>query len=83
MVDPERLRRILRKVADDVETLRGYAVADRDVIPRDLAERLATAVGFRNILVHQYRDVDDERVARHLDDLEDLDRFVDLVGQLA
>jgi uncharacterized protein YutE (UPF0331/DUF86 family) len=37
---------------------------------------MAKAVGFRNVLVHNYAEVDDERVADHLGDLGELDRFV-------
>lgn len=38
------------------------------------------AAGFRNILVHQYADVDDARVAANLDRLTDFDEFVTQVG---
>lgn len=38
--------------------------------------------GFRNVLVHQYLDVDQERVLRVLkDELEDLDRFVGVAAR--
>ena len=37
---------------------------------------MAGAVGFRNVLVHQYVEVDDERVVDNLDRLDDLRRFV-------
>lgn len=33
-------------------------------------------VGFRNVLVHGYRDVDDEIVRARLADLSDLESFV-------
>lgn len=46
------------------------------VIPPALAENLAKAVGFRNILVHQYDEVDDDRVVAHLDRVGDLQDFV-------
>ena len=41
-----------------------------------LAERLARAVGFRNVLVHDYVEVDDRIVLARLDDHADLDAFV-------
>ena len=34
------------------------ALADREVIDRGLAQRLQRAVGFRNVLVHEYTKVD-------------------------
>ena len=33
-------------------------LADRGLIDRDLAQRLQRAVGFRNVLVHEYTEVD-------------------------
>lgn len=46
------------------------------VLDAGLAEEVARAVGFRNLLVHQYADVDDDRVVGQLDHLGDLDAFV-------
>lgn len=51
-----------------------------DVIDGELARRLALAAGFRNLLVHQYADVDDGAVIANLDRLSDLDDFVRQVG---
>jgi uncharacterized protein YutE (UPF0331/DUF86 family) len=49
------------------------------VLPRELAERLAPIVGFRNILVHEYLEIDWDEVLRHLQRLGDLYNFVDHV----
>jgi uncharacterized protein YutE (UPF0331/DUF86 family) len=48
-----------------------------DVIAPDLADRVGRAVGFRKLLVHRYVEVDDDRVVAFLDELGDLDRFVE------
>lgn len=48
----------------------------RGVLDPATAEAIGSAVGFRNLLVHQYADVDDERVVAHLHDLGDLRAFV-------
>lgn len=48
-----------------------------EMVDGDVAERVATAVGFRNVLVHQYAEVDDARVVANLELLGDLDDFVD------
>lgn len=50
------------------------------VLPVDLAQRLSQAVGFRNILVHQYDEVDDDKVIAHLDEIEDLHAYVAAVA---
>ncbi len=44
------------------------------------AEAVATAVGFRNILVHEYAEVDNQRVVNNLDRLSDLEAFVSSVA---
>ncbi|MEJ2866359.1 DUF86 domain-containing protein [Actinomycetospora sp. OC33-EN08] len=40
------------------------------------AERMVLAVGFRNVLVHEYVAVDDRIVRSRLTDLSDLDEFL-------
>lgn len=50
------------------------------VMDGDLAGRLAKAVGLRNVLVHQYDEVDDDRVVSYLDRLRDIDEFVAAVS---
>lgn len=51
------------------------------VIEADLARDLARAVGFRNVLVHEYAEVDDAKVVAMLDRLGDLSAFVATVGR--
>ena len=46
------------------------------VLPAELAARLARTVGFRNVLVHEYVDVDDGVVLARLHDPSDLAAFV-------
>jgi len=50
------------------------------VLPLDLADRLRRAVGFRNVLVHDYVEVDDGIVLDRLANLVDLDDFVAAVA---
>lgn len=56
-------------------------LASHDVIATDLADALAKAAGFPNILVHQYAEVDDGAVVTYLDRLIDLERFIGAVTQ--
>lgn len=52
------------------------ALADRELIPADLATRLAAMARFRNLLVHEYADVDPEKVWTIVsNDLDDLEAF--------
>lgn len=51
-------------------------------LPDDLAEDLARAVGFRNVLVHRYTEVDDRAVIDHLRQLDRLDAFVTTLQEL-
>jgi uncharacterized protein YutE (UPF0331/DUF86 family) len=55
-------------------------LASHDVMDADLARRMAMAVGFRNVLVHQYLVVDDNRVVAALDELGDLQSFTSQVS---
>ncbi len=58
-------------------------LARRGVIDEGLAESLARAVGFRNVLVHQYAEVDDDIVVASLGDVGQLHSFVRQIGSLA
>lgn len=64
----------------------GHAVrliARHGVLDTDLAERLARATGFRNVLVHGYAEVDDSRVIAALDELDDFEAFITQVRRWA
>jgi uncharacterized protein YutE (UPF0331/DUF86 family) len=51
-------------------------LGENAVITDPTADRVARSVGFRNILVHQYREVDDQIVVGAIDELDDLRAFV-------
>lgn len=56
------------------------ALGRAGVLDRDLAEAMAAASGFRNVLVHGYAAVDDRRVVAALANLDRLDVFVSSVS---
>lgn len=59
-------------------------LADHGLLDRALAERLASAAGFRNILVHQYDDVSDDLVLKNITDgRADLRAFAAVIATLA
>lgn len=64
--------------ATNAETF--HVIGSHGVIDRTIAGRMASAAGFRNLLIHQYADIDDVRVVTCLDSLDDLTRFVDQVS---
>jgi len=67
--------------APDTNATAFTELAQRRVLDGELASRLAAASGFRNVLVHQYTEVDDDRVVANLHRLGDFDAFVDQVGR--
>lgn len=56
-------------------------LARHGVVDDDLARRLGSAVGFRNVLIHEYVAVDDARVVAALAELDDLRAFIRAVEQ--
>lgn len=63
-----------RRLGIPSESRQSFAILSREkAIPVDLGERLQKMVGFRNVAVHQYRDIDmdivEAVIGRHLDDL--------------
>jgi uncharacterized protein YutE (UPF0331/DUF86 family) len=64
-----------RNYADIFRILR-----DEGLLPADLADRLMAMARFRNVLVHLYADVEEERVLRVLrESLDDPDAFVAII----
>jgi uncharacterized protein YutE (UPF0331/DUF86 family) len=58
-------------------------LAEGGVIPADLASRLQRMVGFRNVAVHRYRDLDVAIIASVITrDLDDLLAFTERVVRL-
>lgn len=53
------------------------------VLDQDLTEMMASAVRFRNLLVHRYASVDDDRAVGHLAQVEAFRRFVAAVIEFA
>lgn len=51
-------------------------LAARGVLTRETAERLSSLSGFRNVLVHDYADIDLAKIHAGLDRLDDFDAFV-------
>lgn len=54
-------------------------MGELDILSPDFARQLAPIAGFRNVLVHEYADVDWDEVYANLQHLDDLARFGKLV----
>lgn len=71
-------RRALTPPATMADAFRILAKAD--LLSDELAERLARAVGFRNVSVHEYEEIDwnivYSLITKHLDDFRDFVRAV-------
>ncbi|MFY9303018.1 MAG: DUF86 domain-containing protein [Atribacterales bacterium] len=61
----------------------GFAfLGERGIIPESLAQNLANMAKFRNLLVHLYWKVDDERLYQILQSqLQDIDAFIDCIAK--
>ena len=55
------------------------ALREAEVLSVDLAHRLAPDAGFRNILVHEYLEIDWTEVLKKLQRLEDSHKFAEHV----
>jgi uncharacterized protein YutE (UPF0331/DUF86 family) len=64
--------------ADNGDAMR--LLGSHDILAADIADALRKAVGFRNILVHEYIQVSDDIVTARLHDLGDLEGFVEQVA---
>ena len=54
-----------------------YILEDKGVIPRELTEKMVAMVGFRNIIIHEYEDVDFKIVHEILKkDIVDIESFL-------
>jgi uncharacterized protein YutE (UPF0331/DUF86 family) len=51
--------------------------------PDELVGKLARLPGFRNVIVYEYVALDLDRVIEALDDVEPIEEFLEIVGELA
>lgn len=57
-----------------------YCLEENGYIDRQLSEKMVKAVGFRNLVVHEYGKLDLKRVHRIIqDDIRDIDEFLKVI----
>lgn len=69
-----------RRFQDYTEAIR--ALSDYDEVPDELVGRLAPLPGFRNVLVHEYVELDYGRVLEAIRDLEPVEEFARIAARL-
>lgn len=63
----------LTRPRDNKHTLE--IIAAQKIIPRNFAKRILPMVGLRNILVHEYIEIDPKQIYQHLQNLDDFRTF--------
>ncbi len=66
-----------RRPTDNHEAM--IILGEMGILPIDFAKRFAPMAGFRNILVHEYLQVDWDEVYKNLQQIDDLTRFGEVV----
>ncbi|WP_052296320.1 type VII toxin-antitoxin system HepT family RNase toxin [Gracilinema caldarium] len=56
-------------------------MGDAGYVPKDLARILVSVVGLRNLLIHEYVSVDEERIMSFLNELDVFRRYATVVRQ--
>lgn len=67
-----------REPTDDADLFR--VLEEEGTLSADVADRMVEMAGFRNVLAHEYADIDHERVYGHLQDLDHFRRFAEEVA---
>jgi uncharacterized protein YutE (UPF0331/DUF86 family) len=68
---------VLEKPRDYYEAI--IRLGEAEIVPLDFAQKLAPIAGFRNILVHDYMDINWDEVYNNLQQLDDLSQFMNHV----
>lgn len=69
-----------RRFQDYTEAIR--ALSDYDEVPDELVRRLTPLPGFRNVLVHEYVELDYGRVLAAIRDLEPVEEFARIAARI-
>ncbi len=57
-------------------------LTENNIIDSELGSRLQKMAGFRNLLIHQYWEIDNQKVYRFIkSDIADVARYIEIIGQ--
>lgn len=79
-ISGELLARRGKGFTDYTDAIRGLSADSR--FPSEMVDRLARLPGFRNVLVHEYVQLDFARVIEALDDLAPIEQFASIVRDI-
>lgn len=54
-------------------------LSEMDLINTDLSKRMAEEAGFRNVLAHEYAEIQNEEVYKHLQNLDVFEEFAEAI----
>jgi uncharacterized protein YutE (UPF0331/DUF86 family) len=57
-------------------------LASHGIIPKRLAKAMAAMAGMRNILVHEYLEIDHDRLYSVMSNLGDFEKFIGVISKL-
>ncbi len=63
----------LQRPRDNQETIE--IIAANNIIPVDFANRILPMAGLRNLLIHEYLEIDLDKIYQHLQNLDDFRTF--------
>jgi len=71
---------------DELEKPKDYygsiiRLGEESILPYDFAQKFAPITGFRNILVHEYLDIDWDEVYKNLQKIDQFYKFMDYIKE--
>lgn len=69
----------LEKPKDYFEAI--LRLGENNILPYEFAQKISPIAGFRNILIHEYIDINWDEVYKNLQNIEDFYRFMSYINQ--
>ena len=71
---------------DELEKPKDYygsitRLGEESILPHDFAQKFAPITGFRNILIHEYLDIDWDEVYKNLQKIDQFYKFMDYIKE--
>ncbi|HHT9125584.1 MAG TPA: type VII toxin-antitoxin system HepT family RNase toxin [Candidatus Brocadiia bacterium] len=69
----------LEKPKDYFEAI--LRLGENNILPYEFAQKISPIAGFRNILIHEYIDINWDEVYKNLQNIEDFYQFINYISQ--